>query len=253
MRFNITASPRNGIIQGIERTTGLGLGTISGNAAPDYYLDYFTQEVNNWLNYATHIIQRVSSEWTYDDANHSDFPIEEYATVDSQQDHGLDSDIKTIRRVEMRDATADAGEGWYDLDFQYEADRQEDRFAEEDGTPTHYWLSGRSIIWNVPADIAKVDTYRLTYDRHADEFTISDTIKEPGFEKTFHPILVYGPSLTWATGRNPNVAVLCEKKLFGMSRDMPGLIKMLKQHYFKQANQFIPTIGRKAPSGGSWR
>jgi hypothetical protein len=38
-----------------------------------------------------------------------------------------------------------------------------------------------------------------------------------------------------------------------MSKDMPGLIKMLKQHYFKQANQFIPTIGRKAPSGGSWK
>lgn len=253
MQYNDTTN-KNGIIQMIEKTTKLGLGTISGNAAPDYYLDYFTQLVNNWLGYTTSMIQGMSREAIYDDVNNTGFQTEEYNTVDDQQDYGLDSDISSIRIVEIRDATqADTTKGFSTIPFVEVRDRLGDRFGEDEGTPTGWWLEGRSIVFNVPTDTATVDVYRVTYDRHAHDFTTSDTTAEPGFDKQFQMILVYGPVLEWAMlkGKQETVA-LCREMLYGVSPTMPGLMKLMKKHYKNQIKELKRAVNRKVTSGGSW-
>jgi len=253
MYFSQTSSPYGGIIQNIERETKLGLGTISGNTAPDYYLAHFTVLVNNWNNYCNHMIQSVSGEWTHDDGNNTGFPIETYSTTDDQQDHGLDSDIRNVRMVEMHDANEDADEGWFRLEFQPFKDREADRFGYDSGTPSKYWLSGGSVVWDVPVDTDDVDYYRITYDRQATAFEITDTTQTPGFLSDFHPILVYGPSWEWAQGKGRNeIVAKCEKMLFGTTPDFPGLIKLMKQYYGKRATEFAPMIARNPVSGGSW-
>jgi len=112
----------------LEKETKLGLGTISDNSAPDYWLDYFTQLINNWVNYVNHIIQKVSKEAAYDDGNLSGFPVEVYSFVDGQQDYGLDSDIATVRKIEKHKAGSAANVDWSDVDFQPLKDRSSDRF-----------------------------------------------------------------------------------------------------------------------------
>jgi len=253
MQFNNVAS-RNGIIQLIEKTTKLGLGTISGNAAPDYYLDYFTVLVNNWNGYFTTTIQRISGEATYDDVNNTGFATERYSSVNDQQDYGIDTDISATRMMEIRDATeADTDKGFSTIPFIEFKDRVSNRFGQTSGTPTGWWMEGRSFIFDVPIDTAKIDIYRATYDRHASTFATSDTTKTPGFDSQFHPGLYYGPSLEWATIQGKaEVIALCKEMLYGVSPEMPGVIKLMKKQYKNQIKELNPKVGRKQTSGGSW-
>ena len=104
MEFNQIASPRSGVIQNIERISGLGLGTISDNAAPDYYLDNFLGLTNQWLDKVEQFIREANDEWIFDDTNNTGDIPEEYDFVNDAQIATLDADIVKIRRVEARDA-----------------------------------------------------------------------------------------------------------------------------------------------------
>lgn len=258
MYFSQTSSPYNGIVQGIEFETGLGLGIISGNAAPDYWLAQFLIKINDWLNQVNCWIHEVDNEWPYDDSNHDNFPIETYATTDDQQDYALDSDISAIKKVEVHDADEATDEGWKDCDLQIWVDRDEDRFGEDSGAPTKYWLNGGSIIFDKPVDTDECDYYRITYDRQAHLFVIGDTTAEPGFAVPFHPILVFGPTMDWAQQRGKkDITAACYRKIFGNNardpKDPLGLYQSLRRHYRNRAQEFNARLIRKAPAGGSWK
>lgn len=141
------------------------------------------------------------------------------------------------------------------MPIELSTDIQADRFGEDKGTPASYWLSGNSIIFDVPVDITEIDKYRITYDRHAHAFVIGDTIATPGFAEPFHPILVYGAVMNWAEDKKDKQVLFnaCRLKIFGQHpKDKNGLKQMLQKYYLKRAGDFIPQIGRKAPEGGSW-
>ena len=248
MVFNEIASPRSGIIQMQEKTAELGLGTISGNAAPDYYLDLFTGKTNEWLHVVTQWIQQVSDEWNFDDSNNTGFQIESYSAVNDQQDYGLDTDIAKIRKIEVRDATSLE---YSTLDYIYEKDRAEDRFGKDSDSPSGYWFSGRSLVFNVPVDSAKTDKYQITYDRHSSVFAISDTTKVPGFDKTFHWLLVYGPVMDFTFRRKPEISAMCRDKIFGAGENDPRALKtMLEDFYINQNKNATNSIGRKFKTYG---
>lgn len=243
MEFSDT-SGNDGIIQQIEVTTGLGLTAISGTAS---MLAFFTNLVNQWLHITTHWIQEAQGEWQYDDANHGNFPIETFAAVDNQQDYGLTStgekDSLIVRRVEGQWVSSD---DWYDITFCHDKDIIEDWDGQTKGTPTQYWLNGGSIIFDVPIKAADVDYFRITYDRNAHVFVVGDTTAEPGFDKKFHMILVYGPAMEWGYMKN-NASIVnhCQKMLFGSDprRDV-GLKKMLERFYGGRAKEAVQTYRR---------
>lgn len=243
MVFNETTTPFSGVIQNIERETKLGLGVISDNASPDYYLAYFLGKVNEWLHIVTHWIHEINDEWGYDDSNNTGTIPEEYSFTDNLQTYTLDTDITKIRLIEARDAVT---EEYYNLDYYYEKDRIEDLYNQDSGKPTKYFIQGRSLITDIPVDTAKVDKYRITYDRHAHEFAIDDTTAVPGFDKQFHWLLVYGPTMDWTSNKDKDLYNKCYLKIFGKGEGDPNALKtMLQDHYFKQNENMIYKIGRE--------
>lgn len=245
MEFNDTTN-RNGIVQNIEVESKLGLATISDNSAPDYYLNYFLSKVNEWLHIVNHWIGQVNDEWVRKDINNTEDILETYDCAVSTQSYDLDSDVVKIRQVQVHDATKAATKGWSDLDYNYEVDRDEDLYGQSDGAPSSYFLEGRKIIFDCPVDIAKVDKYRIKKDMHAHEFVIGDTDVEPGFDKQFHWILVYGPIMDWASGKFPDIYNKCRIKIFGLGEGDPNALKdMLQEHYVKQNQNMKYFIGRE--------
>ena len=241
MVFSEVASPRSGIIQSIERTSKLGLGVISDNASPDYYLDFFLGKVNEWLTIVESWITESNDEWVFDDTNNTGDNPEEFDFTDDTQIYDLDSDITKIRRVEFRDATT---EDWSDAEYYLQKDRIEDLYGQDSSTPSKYFLQGRSFITDIPVDTAKIDKYRITYSRTGHNFVIGDTTAEAGFAEQFHWLLVYGPVMDWT--KDKDIYNKMYSKIFGGGEGDPNSLKsMLQKYYMEQLPNVEYKIGRE--------
>lgn len=233
MEFN-NVSAKNGIIQMCERTTGLGLGAISGDAGN---LAWFTNLINIWYRITAFWIWQSDKDWNFDDSNHTDFPIATTTLVDEQYDYEFPAELLRLRKVEIMKSDGD----YYELKLIKTKDRRlrDKLFQEDAGLPTHYYKEGRSIIIYPKPDSSLITAalgLRLTFNRDIDDFVVGDTTQEPGFAKKYHHILYYGPSMEWAMPKGKKGVIdLCNKMLFGSDavRDI-GLIEMLKKHYGKQ-------------------
>ena len=238
-------------MQMIEYETGFGDANITGDTN---HMAYFTNLVNKWLHITNEWIQKASGEWTYDDANHGDFAIEVFDFTDEQEDYGLTTDGETdgllIKRVEVREATGD--NDYYDLQYLLEKDRPENSFNEDAGKPLYYYLKGGSIIFYPKPDTASYDKYRLTYDRNAHLFTVSDAdsddLAKPGFDQKFHWILVHGPVMDWAAeNKRQDIFQRAYQALFDPKM---GLEPMLKAYYNRRAA--LLGANRMNPQTESW-
>ena len=233
MKFN-SVSDKNGLIQMCERTTGLGLAAISGDAGN---LAWFTNLINVWLKNVAFWIWECDKDWHFDDSNHTDFSIATTTLVNDQNDYPFPSELLRLRKVEIMKNDGD----YYELKLIKTKDSRlrNKLFQEDAGLPTHYYKEGNSLIVYPKVDSSLVTTskgLRLIFDREVNAFTTSDTTQEPGFASQFHPILYYGASMEWAILKGKKeTAGLCNKMLFGSDaiRDI-GLIEMLKRHYSKR-------------------
>ena len=230
-------SNKDGIIQLIEHNLGMPDANISGDTNR---MAYFTELVNNWLHIVTHWIHQADGEWNYDDFNHGNFPIETFDFTDDKQDFGISDDGeksgRVIRMVEIRDASTEEYEA---IDYIQDKDLDEDRFNQDSGKPTGFWFSGGSIIFDKPIDTSLYDKFRLTYDRNAHLFTVSDTTAKPGFDEKFHWILVYGPCMVHSENKKELKSIYksCYKRIFGSDKHNDiGLKRMLQQFYIKRSN-----------------
>lgn len=216
----------------IEHILKTGDASISGDSIK---LAYATELVNNWLQYVNQLLHRVQGEHAYDDANNTGFQIEEFDAVDNQQNYGLSTngerDNLIITKVEIKGATSLT---YSDLPCRLQKDIPEDAFNQDSGTPTSFWLSGGSIVFDCPIDTALVSKYRIWYDRHAHLFATDDTTAEPGFDSAYHSILYYGPSLELAKG-DVNVINQCNTALYGNGKRL-GLIEEMKQDHIRRSN-----------------
>jgi hypothetical protein len=251
MQFSDTANKTNGILQMIEWLCYGKYATISGDTDR---LAFFTLLINNDLHWVGEEIQKVAGEWPFDDRNHTNFPVESYDFTTGQQDYGLDSDIKAVIKVEVRDATT---EEYSDITYKSQKDWPENRFDQDTGDPSSYWFEGRSIVFDA-INTTNYDKYRITYDRSMHLFETTDTTSEPGFAREFHQILVYRPVRTWAFLNNAenskqSLIQLCDRML-GEPQYIPtGLYPQMLRFYQKQNKEFVPAIVRSKPSGGSWK
>ena len=303
--------------------TGLGLGAVSDNAVPDYFLDAFLIRCNEWLHRVEQWIHEANPEAIFDDINNTGTIPEEYSFVNGAQRITLDSDIVKVRKVEAHDATltadftaaasnvitsaahglsngnritltttgtlpgglstsaiyyviekttntfelsatldgsavdiTDTGtgthtwsaeQGWYDLDYNLETDREQDLYGQSNNKPTKYFQQARELIFDVPIDTSKTDKYRITYDRHGTEFVITDTTAEPGFDKRYHQILYWGPVMDWSNGKFPDIFNKARLNIYGVNpEDRNSLKNMLKKHYREQVTDAKVKIGRPA-------
>ncbi len=140
--------------------------------------------------------------------------------------------------------TWETEEDWYDFKYWLEADRPDNIYGQNSAQPNKYFQQGRKLIFDVPIDTAKADKYRITFDRHGHEFVIGDTDAEPGFDKRFHQILYWGPTMDYAAGKYPDIFNKARLKIFGVNEnDKDSLRNMLKKHYREQVRAKVK-IGR---------
>lgn len=239
MQFNDTTN-KSGIIQMIEKTTGMGSAAISGVTAE---MAYFTNLVNVYYRIAAFFAWKADKKWTFDDTNYTTFPPATTTIVDNQRDYALPSTALRIKQVEIKGSSGD----YYSIPFIHEDSSilQNEKEQEESGTPIGYRLVGQSIILYPAPDTSVITAsagLRVTPDREVDEFTTADTTQEPGLPKQFHPILYYGPSFEWAMVKGlSSIAQLCQKML----GDFPGLTQMLGDHFANRNQDKVNVLARK--------
>ncbi len=132
---------------------------------------------------------RYSSSWKFEDKNNSTFNIAEKDLVNSQEDYFLPVTAFDVERVEILDKEGN----YYKLEFLKDTDIKEaiPEFQETDGKPMYYLLRGHSIILKPAPDTNLVSKIRLYLAKDINEFSYSDTTKEPGIPSVLHPIIPY--------------------------------------------------------------
>lgn len=223
----------------IEQTTGLGSLAITGNTQN---FAYFNNLVNQWYRICAYFAWKTDVSWAFDDTNHSNTPQPTTLLADGQRDYTVPTTALRIRDVEVMDKTGN----YYTLNYITEDNLilRNEKEQETKGIPTYYRLVGESIILYPAPDatmVTVIEGLRLTIDREVSEFTVSDTTKEPGLAKQFHPILYYGPSFEYATVKGlKDVSALCLKML----GNFPGLNDMLGDFYANRNKDVVKRIIR---------
>lgn len=240
MQFSNTTS-NNGIIQMIERTTGLGIGTITGNS--DLF-QYFTNLVNQSVQTVGSWLFLVAGEWDFDDHNYTNFPIATTALEANKYSYQLPSTLLRIKKVEIRDSSGD----YYEIPLMRSDDPRlkNEMFQEDASAPTHYRLHGKDIIiYPKPSasDVTLSAGLRLTFDRESDAFTTADTTQEPGIALPFHPLFYYLPSLEYGLLKGlANVVNACTIAIFGDGRELKGMKKDLEVHYSNRDQNYKKVV-----------
>lgn len=201
-QFNATASPYNGIVQGIEVALygSDGLTKISGNPKQ---LGLWTTRINRALDQALTLIFVADGTWQFDDSNHTDYPIITTNLVANQRDYAFTSDengnlILEIAKVLVKDS----GGEYRELTSK---DAQSDRDTkgywdgnESTGSPQSYDKTANSIFLDPVPPANVTNGLKIYISREGSYFSTSDTTKKPGFAGIFHDYLVVRPAFDYA-------------------------------------------------------
>lgn len=170
----------------------------------------FTPLANRHYYAAVIEIFKSSSDWDWDDSNHTDLPIATTTLVASQGDYTIPSNALKIQRAEVLDSA-----GNYQLlkpIDESQVDIALDEFMENDGLPEYYrLLKGSIFLYPAPAAASVTTTagLKLYYSREVDEFTSADTTQEPGFAEPYHRLISLGAAYDWGVSRGrANVQIL---------------------------------------------
>lgn len=153
-----------------------------------YPIEQKTRNVNLALDKTVSLILGADGRWQWDDSNNTDLPIGTTDISASQQDYSFDNEYLVITRIQVKDPSGN----WTDLTPIDGSDTE--KLARTDlqgttGTPTQYDKLGASIFLYPIPNYSSTGGLRAFFQRRADYFTISDTIKEPGFAKHLHRYL----------------------------------------------------------------
>lgn len=242
MQYSNTTA-KDGIMQMIEQTTGVGDTAITGVIVKKAY---FNNLINNWYRTAAYIAWKADKNWSFDDTTQTTFPQFTTTLVNNQRDYTLPSTALRLRGVEVMDLSG----YYYTVKYMHEDDPRLLSMKEQEvaGVPTHYRLVGNSVILYPKPNTAQVTAtlgLRTTLDREVVAFVVGDTTKEPGLPAQFHPILYYGPSYEWAMLHSvPGVAQLCENVL----GKIPGLLEMAGTFFAERNQDNERSIRRKGAS-----
>lgn len=204
---------RQGILQEIERMTGLGALGITGDATK---LQDFTRLVNIWDGRITLDILLSDGKWQYDDHNIGDLPI---ATTDlkiGQQDYSVRTDdnsreIWKVSRVDIKDASGT----WKQIKQTDQSEIPDGFYAYKstNGEPNEFDWNGVSMLLFPAPSYNSTNGLKILFQRESDPFSSTgDDSKVPGFISAFHYLLALGPAYEFARDNGKkNVRILREE------------------------------------------
>ena len=194
MRFSVTTTEKNGILQACERLTRLDDAGITGVTAT---LAQFTNYVNEELRTVWALIHRVYGGWQFDDMNQANLPSASTALVASQGKYAVPSESLVVRGIEVKDT----GGIWHTLKPITEEQIREfsavGEFMKVASNPIYYQLVGRTIKLFPAPSYSQDDSLKVFYERGSVAFLTTDTTEEPGFASEFHDVLPLGASIKW--------------------------------------------------------
>ena len=197
--FSNTTDLEKGIIQQIEKLTGIGDTQISGNAT---YLKQFTGDINNAYSREANIILRVDGRMQWDDPNHSNSSAATADLVDTQKKYEVFEaapaalqDWLQVEKVEIL-SEDDLGLSLAPIDI-LDITNAESEFRDVDGTPEYFDFDGAEVKLYPSPDYDKTDGLIIFFKRSPSFFASDDTTKVPGFATLFHVLLVLWPVYWW--------------------------------------------------------
>lgn len=194
MKIHATASKENSIYHYTLFLLG-----IPETDTTTYPIVPFMRSANAWSRKAVFWIWKADASWEFDDSSHSDLPIATTTLVDNQQDYSIPTEALDILRIEVLDTNGD-----YQMIPQTDKARIGTGMTEHYGTagmPVEYDLIANSIFLYPKPDTSKVTAtkgLKVYLSRDIDAFVITDTSQEPGFNKSFHELVAYGPAYDFA-------------------------------------------------------
>lgn len=199
LNFNDTVT-RKGLIQIIEKETGLGTGRISGDTE---LLKDFTADINLAFDSLLRIIFKNSGTWQYDDSNHTDYPFIYTDLLINQRDYSFTTDeqgniILDIFKVMVKDDS-----GYYQevLPVDMQSDQNVSEFYDEQNTTgvvSRYDKTGNGIIFDVLPQKTIANGIKIFINREPSYFVYTDTTKKAGVDGLCQEYLALEPSLRYA-------------------------------------------------------
>lgn len=183
---------RDGLIQQIEKNTGTQSATASS-----YPLKVKTLDINETLGYFFLLAIKAGGRFQVDDTNQTDQPVITTALVSGQSDYTFLVDGSTpanqvldVRQVRIKNSSGE----WTKLT---QIDREVvdiSTIEAETGEPTEFDITGNSIILYPAPNYSQANSLELYISRTPVYFVSTDTTKEAGIPKIFHPYLHLRPS-----------------------------------------------------------
>lgn len=211
LMFNDTSSAKNGIIQECESQV-FGDNSYGRISADANLLATFTRYINEALNRVVTLIMTADGRWQFDDTNNTDFPI---ATTDlvttlgsEQQDYSFDITMLRILRIEVLDNTG-AWNKLTPIDENDLYDQSVTDFMKTPGLPVYYDKQGTSIfLYPKPlaTSVTSAAGLKVWFQRPPSYFTITDTVKVPGFNSMYHRLVATIASRDYAVFKGFSIA-----------------------------------------------
>ena len=192
-------SNRQGILQEIERITGLGVAGITGDATK---LQDFTRLVNIWDGRLLTDILLADGKWQYDDFNSGDLPVATTTLNANQEDYSVRTDdnnrqIWKVSRVDVKDS-----DGNWKLLTQLDQSQIKtgiSAYKSTPGVPTEYDWNGISMFLYPMPSYTSAAGLKIIFQRESKPFATTGTDSQiPGFASAFHYLLAIGPAYDFA-------------------------------------------------------
>ena len=212
----------------IEMIDFLLFGSSTANTT-EYPLADKTRQMNKWYRTVMGWIFQYAGNWSFDDSNYTDLPYSRANCVLGQKDYTFPTDYVEIEGISYKDSSGI----WHKL---IPLDRREvgigitpgatsgqiggvatqdhEEFLKTNGTPIYYDKFGNHFRMYPAADRTSTDddSLRVYHSRDASRtgttsvtggpFISTDTTKEPGFNRLWHPVLAYGAAYDYAVANS---------------------------------------------------
>lgn len=147
-----------------------------------------TVEANNAYERIVALINAADGRWQFDDSNNTDLPIATTDIVVNQQDYSLATTHLEITRAEILDSNGNWNKlAPFDQSDVYNQSLTD--FMKTAGLPIYYDKLGNSVFLYPKPNYSQTASLKLYFERGPNEFTVSDTTKQPGFNTLFHDLI----------------------------------------------------------------
>jgi len=212
MQFNNPSSPATSLYHDTLSLCGI----LSTDTTTLPVVD-FTRSANEALKETNQLIWQSTGEWEFDDSNYATLPSAKRDMTASVNNYLIPSYAQKIDRLQVLDNAGD----WHKVtpfDKGMTKEALEELYTTT-GLPEYYDIVGESLVLYPTPDATTctlTQGLELFFSREMDEFLITDTTKEPGFNSDFHRMISLKAALDWAMPKGLSIISSLQNQISNM-------------------------------------